>query len=414
MTDVLPRPAPDAVPHSGGGDRTPLCFVVEDESSIRHFLSLILHGSGVDTEEFADGAAFREAIAKRQPDLVFINIPLDSGDAIESVVSLGKQGFFGFVQLMSNRGSAVLEHVKAMGEQHKMNMLPVLKKPFDTGAILKILQSLKLGHAPAVAARIDLDEALKNNWIEFWYQPKIDLRRKQLAGAEAFVRAKHPQHGYVSLSAFMPGASESAVAALSERALITALKAGQNFSKVGVNLRLAIDMPVDALVKLPVADIVSAHRPGTENWAGLVIDVTEEQIVNDLKLAAELTKTLAPLNVRLAIDNFGRAYSALVRSKELPFAELKLDGGFVADCGTDKVNAPLCKNVIDLAHIFGSVAVAIGIEKASDAVALVSMGCDYGQGFLFGQPMPEDRFISLLRQRAQGRAPAASSEESAA
>ena len=56
--------------------------------------------------------------------------------------------------------------------------------------------------------------------------------------------------------------------------------------------------------------------------------------------------------------------------------------------------------MIDLAHNFGSVAVAVGIEKASDALALVSMGCDYGQGFLLGQPMPEERFISLLKQRA--------------
>ena len=113
------------------------------------------------------------------------------------------------------------------------------------------------------------------------------------------------------------------------------------------------------------------------------------------------------LDVVLAIDDFGRGYSSLVRLKELPFAELKLDRAFVSDCGTDKVNAPLCKTVIDLAHNFGSMAVAIGIEKASDAVALVSMGCDYGQGFLLGQPMPEERFLSLLRQRAatQGRQP---------
>ena len=90
--------------------------------------------------------------------------------------------------------------------------------------------------------------------------------------------------------------------------------------------------------------------------------------------------------------------------KTLPFAELKLDRTFVADCGTDKVNAPLCKTVIDLAHGFGSMAVAIGIEKASDALALVSMGCDYGQGFLLGQPMPEERFTSLLRQRSTAKA----------
>ena len=109
------------------------------------------------------------------------------------------------------------------------------------------------------------------------------------------------------------------------------------------------------------------------------------------------------MNVKLAIDNFGRGYSSLARLKALPFAELKLDPTFVTDCGTDRVNAPLCKTVIDLAHNFGSLAVAIGIEKASDALALTSMGCDIGQGFLLGQPMPEERFVSLLRQRAAGQ-----------
>jgi EAL domain-containing protein (putative c-di-GMP-specific phosphodiesterase class I) len=414
MTEGLDRAAHDGAEAAatsvvpGAANRAPLCYVVEEEASIRHFLSLILHGSGIDTEEFADGAAFRQALVKRKPDLIFINIALDSSDAIESVVALGKQGFFGFLQLMSNRGSAVLEHVKSIGEQHKVNMLPVLKKPFDTTTIIKIIQELKLGHPPAIAARVDLDEALKNDWIEFWYQPKIDLRKKQLAGAEAFVRANHPQHGFLPPGAFMPGATESSLLAVSEKALASVVKAGLNFAKVGVNLRLAVNIPVSALVKLQIADIVRANRPNMDNWPGLIIDVTEEQIVSDLTLANEITKKLAPLNIKLAIDDFGRGYSSLVRLKELPFAELKLDRSFVTDCGTDKVNAPLCKTVIDLAHNFGTVAVAIGIEKASDAVALVSMGCDYGQGFLLGQPMPEDRFTSLLRQRAQGRPTAAS------
>ena len=146
-----------------------------------------------------------------------------------------------------------------------------------------------------------------------------------------------------------------------------------------------------------------AHRDQLDHWPGLIIDITEEQIVTDLPLATEMTKKLAHVNVKLAIDDFGRGYSSLARLKELPFAELKLDRTFVTDCGTDKVNAPLCKTVIDLAHNFGSAAVAIGIEKASDALALTSMGCDLGQGFLLGQPMPEERFMSLLRQRAAGQ-----------
>ncbi len=386
-------------------DGAPICYVVDEESSIRHFLSLVLHGSGVDTVEFPDGAAMRKAVESRPPALIFHNISLESADAIESVVALGKLRYRGAVQLMSARGAAVLEHVKAIGTQHKLQMMPVLKKPFETDTIVKIIQELKLGMPPAVAARLELDDAIKNKWIEFWYQPKIALRRKQLAGAEAYARVRHPQHGLVLAGALTANTSEAGNVKLAELALESALKTSAHFSKLGVNLRLSVNIPVPALLKISVPEIVQAHHPAEQKWPGLIIDVPEEQIVGDLALASDLSKKLEPHNVRLAIDNFGRTFSSLAKVEELPFEELKLDRSFVADCGTDKVNAPLCKSVIDLAHNFGRYVVAVGIEKAADALALVSMGCDYGQGFLLGQPMPEERFISLLRQRAatQGR-----------
>jgi EAL domain-containing protein (putative c-di-GMP-specific phosphodiesterase class I) len=400
--------APRQAEASGNEARAPLCFVIDADASIRHFLSLVLHGAGIDTEE-ADGHAVRAALSRRAPNLVFLNIALESADAIECVVGLGRGGYTGHVQLMSGHDSAALAHVKSIGEQHHLQMLPVLKKPFETNAVLKTLQDLKLGDLPALAGRVDLDEALKNRWLEFWYQPKINLRNKQLVGVEASARVRHPLHGVLVPGAFMPGAKESSLIALSELALAQALTASVNFAKQGVNLRLAVNIPINALVKVPVAEIVRTYLPKFEKWPGMIIDIPEEQIISELPLASEITKKLQHLDVKLAVDDFGRGYSSLVRLKELPFAELKFDRAFVTDAGTDKVNAPACKTVIDLAHNFGSIAVAIGIEKASDAMALVSVGCDYGQGFLLGQPMPEERFMSLLRQRAtpQGRPTAA-------
>ena len=169
----------------------------------------MLHGVGIDTEEFADGHTFRTALTRRAPDFVFLNIALESVDAIKCVVALGKKSYGGYVQLMSSRGSAVLEHVKSIGQQQRLQMLAPLKKPFETSAVLHILQELKLGHPPAIATRINLDEALRNDWIEFWYQPTIDLRKKQLVGVEAFARARHPQNGVLMPGAFMPGATEA-------------------------------------------------------------------------------------------------------------------------------------------------------------------------------------------------------------
>ena len=209
-------PAVEAPPLAAGG--APLCYVVDEESSIRHFLSLVLHGSGVDTVEFPDGAAMRKAAETRPPALIFHNISLESADAIELVVALGKLRYRGAVQLMSARGAAVLEHVKGIGTQHKLQMMPVLKKPFETDTIVKIIQELKLGMPPAVAARLELDDAIKNKWIEFWYQPKIAMRKKQLAGAEAYARVRHPQHGLVLAGAFTANASEAATVKLAELA----------------------------------------------------------------------------------------------------------------------------------------------------------------------------------------------------
>jgi EAL domain-containing protein (putative c-di-GMP-specific phosphodiesterase class I) len=397
-TEAAPAERQAGVP--GDAPRAPLCFVIDTDPSIRQFLSLVLHGAGIDTEGFADCHEMRAALNKRIPTLVFLNIALESVQAMECIAALGSSGYRGHVQLMSGRGSAVLAHVKSIGEQHLLQMLPVLKKPFETSAILKILQDLKLGDPPALAGRIDLDEALKKNWIEFWYQPKIDLRRKQLVGVEAFARARHPTNGILMPSAFMPGARESSVVALSELALTRSLGANIRFAQLGVNLRLAVNIPINALVKVPVPDIVRAYQPKFEKWPGVIIDIPEEQIISEIALATDIRQKLQHLDVKLAVDDFGRAYSSFARLKELPFAEFKLDRAFVTDAGTDKVNTPLCKTVIDLAHNFGAIAVAIGIEKASAALALTSMGCDYGQGFLLGQPMPEERFLSLLRQRA--------------
>ena len=112
-----PTPAP-------GERRSPLAFIIDEEGSIRQFVSLILQGSGVDTIEFTDGASFREMPIARSPDLVFLNVNLEVQDAVQSIEALSKSGFAGTVQLMSSRGSAVLDTVKQAGEQMKLQHAP--------------------------------------------------------------------------------------------------------------------------------------------------------------------------------------------------------------------------------------------------------------------------------------------------
>ena len=238
-----------------------------------------------------------------------------------------------------------------------------------------------------------------NNWFEIWYQPKIDLKRKCLAGAEALARIHHPQLGILLPGSFLPDVDEDSIAELAQHALLATLCDWTMFDEAGFNLHLAINVPVGVLLRMPLAALVEEYRPKSEHWPGLILEVTEDQIVRDIALANEIAAQLRGSGISIAIDDFGAGYSSFSSLRNLPFAELKIDRSFVRDCATDATNAAICQTAIDLAHRFGSAAVAEGIESQADLQALMVMGCDFGQGVLIAPPMPKDRFLDLLRQR---------------
>jgi len=247
--------------------------------------------------------------------------------------------------------------------------------------------------------RVAIAEALRNNWFEYWYQPKIDLKRKCLAGAEALARIRHPQHGVLLPGSFLADVDEDSIAELAQHTFIAAMGDWSVFEDAGFNLKLSINVPVNVLFKLPAAQLVSEYRPKSERWPGLIVEVTEDQIVRDMAMAQEVATRLLASDIKIAIDDFGAGYSSLSSLRELPFAELKIDRSFVTRCSVDATNAAICQTVIDLAHRFDSDAVAEGVETQTDLQALMVMGCDYGQGVLMSPPMPKARLLELLQQR---------------
>ena len=247
--------------------------------------------------------------------------------------------------------------------------------------------------------RIELDDALRHDWLEIWYQPKIDLRRNCLAGAVALARIRHPELGVLLPKSFLSAISETSATHLTEYVLLAALANWSIFDAAGFNLHLAVNVPVGVLAQLPIAAIVEQHRPRAEHWPGLILEVKEDQIVRDLELAQNLAAQLRISGISISIDDFGAGYSSFSRLRELAFAELKLDHSFVKNCAVDKGNAAICRSVIDLAHRLGSAVVAEGIESGADLQALQRMGCDFGQGVLIAPPMPMQGLLDLLHRR---------------
>ena len=267
------------------------------------------------------------------------------------------------------------------------------------------------GAAAAGAAAGSLDEALRETWLELWYQPKIDIKQRCLAGAEALMRIRHPEQGIRLPESFLPGAGDDIMARLTEHALLTVLRDWTIFDAAGFNLRLSINVPVHLLVRLPIAKIVTENRPKADYWPGLIVEVTEDQIVRDIRRSQEIAANLRVSGITVAIDDFGAGYSSFSSLRELTFAELKINRSFVTGCATEPTNAAICQTAIDLAHRFGSAAVAEGIESVADLQAMQIMGCDFGQGHLIAPPLATKEFMALLQQRMNKPRPPQSQAE---
>jgi EAL domain-containing protein (putative c-di-GMP-specific phosphodiesterase class I) len=246
---------------------------------------------------------------------------------------------------------------------------------------------------------------LDPNSLEVWYQPKIDLRRKCLAGAEALLCINHPQAGLLWPEDYLRSLDDAEMAKLTEHALVTVLGHWSIFAESGFDLRLAINVSATTFSQLPIKALVTERRPQSSNWPGLILEISEDQIVRNIASIREIASELKTVGVVIAIDDFGAGYSSFSGLRALPFAELKLHGSFVKNCAVDVTNAAICQTAIDFAHRFGSTVVAKDINSIADLQALVVMGCDFGQGMLVAPPMPKERFLDALQQHVNGSRP---------
>jgi len=390
--------APDC-PAQAASALAPTAFVIDDEEGVCKVITMTLASMEIASEKFYSAGEAVAALDRGLPSIVFLDVALQSSDAIDVIRGLAERGYGGIVQLMSGSNVELLGDVRRIGMRHGLDMRPPLTKPFRTQSIRQIIADAQL---PRRRVSINnLDEARENGWLELWYQPKVDLRKNVLAGAEGLIRCRHPSHGMLEPASFLPGATESSHSALTELVIATALREWSEIAATGVSLHLAVNTSIGALTNLQLPALIRENRPRSANWPGLILEITESDVVKESSLVHEIATQLRIYGITLAIDDFGEGFSSFARLRDIPFAELKLDRSFVRNSGTDKRNASICQTIINLAHDFGAIAVAEGIDNADDLRAVHRMGCDIGQGYFLARPMPKMDLISLLQQRVR-------------
>jgi len=243
---------------------------------------------------------------------------------------------------------------------------------------------------------VDLAEALTAGWLELWYQPKIDTRTLVLRGAEALIRLRHPTWGIITPAYFIPDDSDPHCSAFSEFVISRAVADWRYFADQHYGIEIAINMPASFLQNPDLVWSVCKHVPDHGTFEGLIIEINGTGVIGNMEVAKDVAKKLMNHKIAISIDDLGAEWPMLVGLDEFPFAEIKVDRKFVADCANNRLKRTVCRQILDLAECYGVRTVAEGVETREDYVAVHALGFDIVQGFLFGKAITAKKFARTM------------------
>jgi diguanylate cyclase (GGDEF)-like protein len=253
----------------------------------------------------------------------------------------------------------------------------------------------------------ELAIALEKGHLDVVYQPKMVLRTGRIEQAEALVRWKHQQLGFISPAEFVPIAEQSGLM----RQLTTTV-----LHKVANQVRRWTDRDIDLIVSVNISTIDLIDMTFPERLAAIVaehgvspdrfqLEITESALMQDPENAGAVMERLRKNGYRLSIDDFGTGYSSLAQLKHMPVSELKIDKSFVLGLPNNLDDAVIVRSTIELGHNLGLSVVAEGTEHDACIAFLRDAGCDLAQGYGISRPLAADDFITWLEKRHGAIAP---------
>jgi len=256
-----------------------------------------------------------------------------------------------------------------------------------------------------MALENDLKRAIEQWEFEVYYQPKVDLESKRIIGFEALLRWRHPIKGIIPPNQFIPLAEATGlIIPIGIRTVRVACETIRDWQDqfpqrqpLEVSVNLSVRQFQDRHLIDDIRKIIAETKiiPST-----LQFEVTESVLVSDPDQALEIVKELRRMGVGLKIDDFGTGYSSLSYLHKLPFDTLKIDRSFINTMGDDHAAFEIVRAIILLAGSLGLQVVAEGIETQVQADELRSLGCGFGQGYLFAPPLTKEAARRMLEAQS--------------
>lgn len=237
----------------------------------------------------------------------------------------------------------------------------------------------------------ELQRAYEHNEFCLYYQPKVNMRTKEVIGYEALIRWQHPTRGVLAPAAFLPAITNQPLELeIGHWVIKTALAQLTEWQQLGYRQSVSVNL---AGYQLQQGKFVSELQAllldyPTSVVEALELEILETSAIEDLATVSGVIDACKKMGVKMSLDDFGTGYSTLSHLKELSVDTLKIDFGFVRDMLEDKNDLAIIKGVIGFADAFSLNVIAEGVETPAHAERLLELGCELGQGYCISRPMP--------------------------
>jgi diguanylate cyclase len=262
-------------------------------------------------------------------------------------------------------------------------------------------------HSPRKLALMnELRQAIANDGLLLYYQPKVSLLLGQIVGVEALVRWPHPLHGLIPPDDFIPLAERTGlIGPLTRWVLERALRQCRDWEQAGLHLKMAVNLSTRTLydqeLLSTVTDLLQANEVAPSR---LTLEITESTLMDDPERAHVALTRLREGGVSIALDDFGTGYSSLAYLKRLPLDEIKIDKAFVLGLGADvnPSDVAIVRAVVAMARPLQCEVVAEGVESLEIWKLLRELGCDLAQGYYLSRPLPAAALEQWVRTSPWG------------
>jgi diguanylate cyclase (GGDEF)-like protein/PAS domain S-box-containing protein len=246
----------------------------------------------------------------------------------------------------------------------------------------------------------ELRQALRDDQLRLYYQPKVSLRSGRIVGAEALLRWRHPVRGLVSPGVFIPVAEETGlILDLGAWVLEEACRQIKEWREANLIMPpIAVNLSArqfDSGLPKRIATVLERYgvQPDQIN-----LEITESLLVRGTDNVIAIMNQLVAMGMALALDDFGTGYSSLAYLKKFPISTLKIDRSFVVGLPYEENDCAIARAIVTMAQQLRQEIVAEGVETAEQMSFLRELGCDQLQGYLFSQPIPAAEFSTMLRE----------------